>query len=105
MSTCTFAPSGAFCGSISPAKRAATYNWVISEARPQCESLCAGEGACNVAVDIPPLPPPRVSKSDDDFLRDGIEFMWGIGGIDVEELNTLFSKARLLINLTWQQLT
>lgn len=59
-----------------------------------CDSatLHTGEGACNVAVDIPPLPPPSVSKTDEEFLRDGIEFVWGIDGIDVEELNILFSK-------------
>lgn len=55
----------------------------------------AGEAACNVAVDIPRLPPPTVSKADEDFLRDGIEFVWGIDGIDIEELNTLFSKVAL----------
>lgn len=58
-------------------------------------SAHAGEAACNVAVDIPLLPPPNVSKADEDFLRDGIEFVWGIDGIDIEELNTLFSKVHL----------
>ena len=69
-----------------------------STACAEHERHAAGEGACNVAVDIPPLPPPQVSKSDDDFLRDGIEFVWGIDGIDVEELNTLFSKVRFCLN-------
>ncbi|EFN57263.1 hypothetical protein CHLNCDRAFT_143824 [Chlorella variabilis] len=38
------------------------------------------------------LPPPPISKSDEQFLEGGVEFVWGEEGLDVGELNDLFEK-------------
>jgi uncharacterized protein YaaQ len=35
---------------------------------------------------------PAITKSDEAFLKDGVEFMWGIKDLDVDELNDLFEK-------------
>lgn len=35
---------------------------------------------------------PSISRSDDYFLGDGVEFMWGDHSIDIAELNDLFDK-------------
>ena len=37
-------------------------------------------------------PPPPISKADDAFLEEGIEFVWGTDGLGIEELNNLFEK-------------
>ena len=38
--------------------------------------------------------PPPISKSDEAFREDGVEFVWGAAGIDVQELNELFERVR-----------
>ena len=35
---------------------------------------------------------PRVSKSDEAFAKDGVEFVWGADDVNVDELNDLFAK-------------
>lgn len=35
---------------------------------------------------------PTISRSDDAFAADGVEFVEGIEGINIEELNDLFVK-------------
>lgn len=37
-------------------------------------------------------PPPQITKSDEAFQEEGIEFVWGIEGIVLDELNDLFQK-------------
>lgn len=38
------------------------------------------------------LPPPPISKSDDEFMNGGVEFVWGAESVDIAELNNLFEK-------------
>lgn len=38
--------------------------------------------------------PPLMSKSDEAFAHDGVEFVWGSESLDVEALNDLFEKVR-----------
>jgi len=37
---------------------------------------------------------PVISKTDEAFAADGVEFVYGADGIDLAELNDLFKKAR-----------
>ena len=37
-------------------------------------------------------PPPPISKSDEEFLEEGLEFVWGTGDLGIDELNNLFEK-------------
>lgn len=38
------------------------------------------------------LPAPCITKSDDSFLNDGLEFVWGTQGLVIDELNDLFQR-------------
>lgn len=37
-------------------------------------------------------PSPKISKSDEDFERMGVEFVWGYHELNLDELNDLFSR-------------
>ena len=39
--------------------------------------------------------PPSISKGDDAFEADGVEFVWGASSVDLAQLNDLFEKVRL----------
>lgn len=53
-------------------------------------------GGCAAAAAAPPLPPPLtpppLTRSDAAFLADGLEFVWGTEGLNLEDLNDLFEK-------------
>lgn len=38
------------------------------------------------------LPPAKITKTDEAFAADGVEFVYSHEGIDLEELNDLFGK-------------
>ena len=38
------------------------------------------------------LAPPKITKTDEAFAADGVEFVYSHEGIDLEELNELFGK-------------
>ena len=40
------------------------------------------------------LPRPVISKTDEAFASDGVEFVYGAAGINLAELNDLFEKVR-----------
>lgn len=57
--------------------------------------LMATEGvstdkACFMSDQQPP--PPTITKSDEDFAEEGLEFVWGLNGIVLDELNDLFQR-------------
>lgn len=39
-------------------------------------------------------PSPRISKSDEDFEKMGVEFVWGYSDLNLDDLNDLFSRVR-----------
>jgi hypothetical protein len=61
---------------------------------------CRLGGQCGVGDGMSPLicleergmVPPPISKSDETFQNEGLEFIWGSKGIDVKELNDLFER-------------
>eukprot|EP00889_Picochlorum_renovo_P007993 jgi/Picre1/35023/NNA_002488.t1 len=50
------------------------------------------KGGCPVHSGGQCATPPPISKSDEAFLEDGIEFVWGTKDLSVDELNMLFEK-------------
>lgn len=46
----------------------------------------------DVAMNPDRLPAPDITKSDDSFAVDGIEFIWGTDTLNIEELNDLFQR-------------
>ena len=54
------------------------------------DGICCQKAAWGAAERIS-AEPPRLSKSDSDFARDGLEFMHG-AEVPIGELNELFSK-------------
>lgn len=42
-------------------------------------------------------PTPKVSKSDEEFERMGVEFVWGYEGLSIDELNDLFSRVSMQV--------
>lgn len=71
---------------------------------PRRQAPLTAAGCSPLAAPLPPppltcVPRPALpgtslcSKSDAEFLEDGVEFVWGAEGVDVEELNNLFEKA------------
>lgn len=50
--------------------------------------------ACPASAPHPgsPCPLPSRSKTDEQFVGEGVEFVWGADGIDIDELNALFEK-------------
>lgn len=38
------------------------------------------------------LPPPPLSKTDAAFAEEGVAFVWGVAGLDFDELNDLFQR-------------
>jgi hypothetical protein len=52
-------------------------------------------GAATLSINLEPptqRQAPNISKSDEDFLEDGVEFVWGSDTINIGELNDLFEK-------------
>ena len=46
----------------------------------------------DTAAAPPRLPHPEISKTDEAFLADGVEFVWGIETMNYDNLNDLFQK-------------
>lgn len=38
------------------------------------------------------IPPPKVTKTDAAFTKEGLEFVWGQEGLSLTDLNDLFEK-------------
>lgn len=66
--------------------------------RHAAQSIVLPDGMSTQKVDVLSTlegsapPPPPISKSDEAFLEDGIEFVWGTKDLSVDELNMLFEK-------------
>lgn len=63
----------------------------------RCAAAAGGDGVClrkgGLAVQlVEQLAPPRITKTDEAFAADGLEFVYSHEGIDLEELNDLFGK-------------
>ncbi len=55
------------------------------------DGVCLRKGGLAVQL-VEQLAPPRITKSDEAFAADGLEFVYSYEGIDLEELNDLFGK-------------
>ena len=57
------------------------------------DGVCPAKAALAVQL-VETLAPPKITKTDEAFAADGVEFMYSHEGIDLEELNDLFGKVR-----------
>ena len=60
-----------------------------------CFHAVDGLSPSTVAIGLGTRPdPPTITKSDEDFLKDGVEFVRDATGLNIDELNNLFVKVR-----------
>lgn len=55
-----------------------------------------GMSSAKAGLGLRENPSPSISKSDEDFEKMGVEFVWGYHDINLEDLNDLFSRVRTL---------
>lgn len=61
--------------------------------RPLTGGVRAADGvSAHISIGDAARKPPPITKSDEAFRQDGLEFVWGGAGIDVKELNELFER-------------
>ena len=74
---------------VRPARRG-PHSPAASQQEGTSPALLAGCGAA--AAPPASLQPPQLTRSDAAFAADGLEFVWGPGGLDLGDLNDLFEK-------------
>ncbi len=57
------------------------------------DGICTDKAGLGVQL-VEMLAPPKITKTDEAFAADGVEFVYSHEGIDLEELNELFGKVR-----------
>lgn len=71
--------------------------WQLTRAASAADGMSPGK--VGFGLDTTTVPP-SLSRSDDAFLGDGVEFMWGDHDIDITQLNDLFDKVSSLFSVS-----
>lgn len=58
------------------------------------DGLCPGKAEWQQTIDKSNLQAPPLTKQDAAFEKEGCQFVWGLNELTVEDLNSLFKKAR-----------
>lgn len=58
------------------------------------DGLCPGKAEWQQTIDKSNLQAPPLTKQDAAFEKEGCQFVWGLNELTVEDLNSLFRKAR-----------
>lgn len=90
---CSFRPAHSCRAVPRPALAATLVSDGVSTQKP---ALIADHAAAADAR----LAPPPITKSDERFLEDGMEFVWGAEGVNLAELNDLFQRVSTVL-LLW----
>lgn len=59
------------------------------------DGMCPGKADWQQTICKSQLQAPALTKQDAAFEKEGCEYVWGLNELTVEDLNSLFKKARL----------
>lgn len=60
------------------------------------DGLCPGKADWQQTIIKSKLQAPALTKQDAAFEKEGCEFVWGLEELTVDDLNSLFKKARIM---------